>query len=167
MVIKLAIHNRPGSFSDRWIDYCRQHGICFKIVNCYDSDIVSKLEGVDGLLWHWPDYEPSAQLVARQIIASIEKKGIKVFPNTATCWHYDDKVGQKYLLEAIDAPLVPSYAFFSKKEATNWIKETTFPKVFKLRCGNGSRNVKLVRTMRKAKKLCDKAFGKGHGVCQY
>ena len=48
--------------------------------------------------------------------------GTPVFPNYNTSWHFDDKVGQKYFLEAIDAPLVPSHIFYSKKEALEWIK---------------------------------------------
>ena len=161
MTIKLAIHNRPGSFSDRWIKYCSEHKIDCKIVNCYDSDIVGQLKCVHGLLWHWPYDESAAQLVARQIITSIEKMGIRVFPDTSTCWHYDDKVGQKYLLESIGAPLVPSYVFFDKDSAMEWIDNTEYPKVFKLRSGAGSQNVRLVETKEEAEKLCRKSFGKG------
>ncbi|MCI0696566.1 hypothetical protein L0337_31760 [candidate division KSB1 bacterium] len=161
MSVRLAIHHRTGSFSERWINYCLQHGIDFKIVNCYDSALMSQLKDVDGLLWHWVHYEPGAQLAARQIIASIEMQNLKVFPSTATCWHFNDKIAQKYLLEAIAAPLVPSHAFFDKQEALNWIEQAEFPKVFKLRCGAGSQNVKLVKTKREAIKLCDTAFARG------
>ena len=31
--MKIAIHHRQGSFSDRWIEYCKENGINFKIVN--------------------------------------------------------------------------------------------------------------------------------------
>lgn len=161
MTTKLAIHNRPGSFSDRWITYCSEHKIGYKIVNCYDSYIVEQLKGLNGLLWHWVHYEYVAQLVARQIITSIEKMGIRVFPDISTCWHYDDKVGQKYLLESIGVPLVPSYVFFDKDSAMEWIDKTEYPKVFKLRSGAGSQNVKLVETKKEAEKFCRKSFGKG------
>jgi hypothetical protein len=60
-------------------------------------------------------------LAAKQLILSLRKKKIITFPNIDTGWHYDDKIGQKYLLEAINAPIVPSYAFYSKSEALNWI----------------------------------------------
>lgn len=161
MSVKIAIHNRPGSFSDRWITYCLEHTVDYKIVNCFDSNIISQLENVDGLLWHWAHDDYKAELVARQIVASVEKVGIKVFPNISTCWHYDDKVGQKYLLESIKAPLVPSYVFFDKDEAMEWIDKTEFPKVFKLRSGAGSQNVRLVKTKREARELCRKSFGRG------
>jgi len=159
--MKIAIHFEKGSFSDRWIPYCEKENIPYKIVNCYDSDIISQLNDCNGLMWHWTlsDYKPN--LFARQLSLSLEKKGISIYPNVDTSWHYNDKLGQKYLLEAIDAPLVKSYAFYTKKEALDWLEKTTFPKVFKLRGGAGSVNVSLVKTKRKAKYLVNKAFGNG------
>jgi glutathione synthase/RimK-type ligase-like ATP-grasp enzyme len=64
-------------------------------------------------------------------------------------------------LEAVDAPLVPSYVFYDKKEAVEWIDSVVFPKVFKLRRGSGSDHVRLIRTRKKAKKLVRQAFGRG------
>ena len=85
----------------------------------------------------------------------------RVFPDFNTGWHFDDKVGQKYLLEAIGAPLVPSYVFYTKNEALKWVETTEFPKVFKLRGGAGATNVRLAKTKRDANRLIKRAFGKG------
>lgn len=157
----LAIHKRKKSFSDRWIKYCIKNNINYKIVNCYDSDIIEQLKGCKGLLWHWSHTDYRAQNFARQLIFSLEKIGIKVFPNFNSAWHFDDKVGQKYLLEAIEAPLVKSYVFYDKVKAKKWIKRTKFPKVFKLKGGAGSSNVKLIKSKKQAKKIVNRAFSKG------
>ena len=157
----LAIHHRPGSFSDHWIIYCQEKDIPYKIVNCYDSDIVTQLEECEGLMWHWDLTDYRADLFARQLTLSLGKKGIKVFPDINTAWHYDDKIGQKYLLEVIKAPLIESYVFYSKQDALKWLNTTSFPKVFKLRCGAGSANVRLVKNRQKAEQLINKAFGNG------
>ena len=159
--MKIAIHDQAGSFSVRWIKYCDENHVPYKLVNCYDSDIVAQLDDCKGLMWHWNQNDYKAALFARQLTISLEKKGIKVFPDVNTAWHFDDKVGQKYLLEAIDAPLVKSYVFYSRQEALDWLDKTTFPKVFKLRGGAGSVNVSLVKTKKSAKRLIKKAFGKG------
>lgn len=161
MDIKLAIHRRPGGFSDQWIEYCNEHGVPYKTVDCYDSDIMRQMEDCDGLLWHWVFHEPADQLIARQIVFSLEMIGKRVFPDAATCWHYDDKIGQKYLLESVRAPLIRSNVFFSRREAMLWIEKTEFPMVFKLRCGAGSQNVRLVGTKEEARRLCRRAFGRG------
>ena len=157
----IGIHERPGSFSDRWISYCTEKGIPFRRVDCLATDVERQCDGLDGLLWHWTHVDPASLLVARQIIASLERKGIVVFPNVNTCWHYDDKVAQKYLLEAIGAPLIPTWVFTNEADAMRWIEGATWPKVFKLRCGAGSKNVRLVRSRRQAAGLCRQAFGKG------
>ncbi|MFW5803594.1 MAG: ATP-grasp domain-containing protein [bacterium] len=159
--MKIVIHERKGSFSDRWIDYCKLNNIPFRIVNCYDTDILAQLRDCDGLMWHWSHVDYRAQNFARQLILSIEKMGIHVLPSYNTCWHFDDKVGQKYLLEAIDAPLVNSYAFYNRKDALKWVQTTSFPKVFKLRGGAGASNVQLLKTRNETKKIIHKAFGKG------
>lgn len=161
--MKIAIHDSKEKhfFSDRWIEYCSRNNIPFKVVNAYDNDIINQLNDCDIFMWHHSNYDYRDALFAKQLIYSLETIGIKVFPDFNTTWHFDDKVGQKYLLEAIDAPLVPSYVFYNKKDARKWIESTSFPKVFKLRGGSGSSNVQLVENKHKAKKLIKKAFGKG------
>jgi glutathione synthase/RimK-type ligase-like ATP-grasp enzyme len=159
--MKIAIHHTPGSFSDRWIAYCAKNSINYKIVNCYATDIVNQLEDCDALMWHHHHGNSKDVLFAKQLIYSVAQGGKKTFPDYKTCWHFDDKVGQKYLFESIGAPFVPSYVFYTKQEALQWIDHTTFPKVFKLRGGAGSENVKIVKTTGKAQRLVNKAFGRG------
>lgn len=159
--MKIAIHHRPESFSDRWIEYCKENNIPYKIVNAYDTDIVQQVDDCTAFMWHHTQCDYRDKLFAKQLIYSLEAMGLKVFPDFHTTWHFDDKVGQKYLLEAIGAPLVPSYVFYDKKEAIEWVNQTTFPKVFKLRGGAGSANVQLVPTKKDAIRLVNRAFGKG------
>ncbi|MEQ8704186.1 MAG: hypothetical protein RIC19_09720 [Phaeodactylibacter sp.] len=92
---------------------------------------------------------------------AVQNTGMVTFPDFHTAWHFDDKVGQKYLFEGINAPLVPSYVFYDKASALAWTEETDFPKVFKLRGGAGSANVKLVKTKAQARKLIRRAFRSG------
>lgn len=159
--MKIGIHHTPGSFSDRWIEYCKNNEIRYKLVNCYATDIIAQLKDCDALMWHHHHFNYKDVLFAKQLIYSLEQSGKKVFPDYKTCWHFDDKIGQKYLFESIGASFAPSYIFYTKQEALHWIDQTTFPKVFKLRGGAGSANVKLVRTAGKARRLVNKAFGKG------
>jgi hypothetical protein len=160
-VKKVAIHHRQGSFSDLWIQYFVENNIPFVLVNCYDSNIMDQVDGCAGLMWHWDLNDYNSPLMARQLIYSLQQRGIKVYPDFFTSWHYDDKVGQKYLLEAIHAPLVKSYVFYSKRSALEWIETTSFPKVFKLRNGASSSNVFLVENREAARAFINKAFGKG------
>lgn len=159
--MKIAIHDTKGSFSDRWIAYCKQEHISYKIVDCYKSDIIQQLEDCTALMWHFHHASARATLFAKQLLYSVAASGKKVFPDFNTVWHFDDKVGQKYLLEAIGARLITSFVFYTKEEALTWVNQTSFPKVFKLRSGSSSNNVTLVKSKEQAVSLVNKAFGKG------
>jgi glutathione synthase/RimK-type ligase-like ATP-grasp enzyme len=159
--IKIAIHPHQGSFSDRWIEYCKQHNISYKLVDCFQTDIIEQLKDCDGLMWHWGQTDYRHQLFAKQLTFSLEKIGKKVFPDSDTSWHFDDKVGQKYLFESLQLPLVETFVFYTKKEALDWVKQVPFPKVFKLKGGAGSVNVGLIKTKKQAIKKINIAFGKG------
>jgi glutathione synthase/RimK-type ligase-like ATP-grasp enzyme len=112
-------------------------------------------------MWHFHQGSPKDVLMARQLLFSLEQSGKVTFPDFKTMWHFDDKLGQKYLMESIDAPLVPSHVFFDKIKAIKWANQTVYPKVFKLRGGAGSSNVRLVKSNLEARILIRKAFGKG------
>lgn len=159
--MKIAVHHRQGSFSERWIDYCKKKNIKYKVVDAFDDDIITQLKDCGAFMWHHHHGQFKDVITAKKILFSLEHAGIKVFPDFRTAWHFDDKVAQKYIFEAIGAPLIPSYIFYEKQEAVNWAKKTTYPKVFKLKGGAGATNVKLVKTQKEACKLINKAFGAG------
>ena len=160
----IAIHKSTWGFSSDWIQYCERKGISYKIVNCYASNIIDQLADCDALLWHHHHSISKDSLFAKDLLFALQQAGIPIFPDFNTAWHFDDKLGQKYLLEAVQAPLVPTHAFYSAEDALQWASQTTFPKVFKLRRGAGSKNVKLVKSVRQAKKYIHRAFGPGFPV---
>lgn len=159
--MKIAIVNRQTSFSDRWIPYCEANHIQYKLVDPYRSDIIQQVADCDAFMWHFHQSNYKDMQIAVAVLTSIKKSGKKVYPNPDTCWHFDNKVAEKYLLEAIDAPLVPSYTFYTECEALAWVNSTNFPKVFKLKGGAGASNVKLAHTRKEAITLIKQAFGKG------
>src|SRR5690554_6348299 len=159
--MKIAIHHRKGSFSERWIDYCKENNIPFKIVNAYDYDIINQVKDCDVFMWHHHHNDYTDSITAKRILFALEHAGVSVFPDFKTGWHFDDKVAQMYLLQAISAPLVPSFVFYNKSEALQWANTTSYPKVFKLKGGAGASNVKLVESQSQAIKYINKAFGKG------
>lgn len=159
--MKIAIHTKTGKFSSHWIKYCEANHIDFKSVDVFDTDIISKIEDCDALMWHFAHQHHKDKLFALSILFAIQASGKLVFPDINTSWHYDDKVAQKYLLEAIHAPLIKSYVYTDKEIALDWAEKTCYPKIFKLRGGAGSTNVKLVANKIHAKKIINIAFSNG------
>jgi glutathione synthase/RimK-type ligase-like ATP-grasp enzyme len=112
-------------------------------------------------MWHWHQSLYADQLFARQLALALEARGITVYPDVRTSWHFDDKLGQKYLLESLGLPLVPTRVFYEPDLALNWLRTAQFPLVFKLRGGAGSRNVWLLKDLRSAERVVGQAFAKG------
>lgn len=160
--MKIAIHHIPGSFSDGWIAACDEMGIEVRYVDVYADDAIVQIKQCDAFMWDWRVELSRNWLFARQLIASLVATDIIVFPNIGTCWHYDDKVGEKYLFEVLDIPVAPAWVFYDKTKALEWAKNATFPKVFKLRGGAGSVNVRLAHDYKEAKKFINRMFGRGY-----
>lgn len=159
--MKIAIAERKGSYSNYWIEYCIKNNIAYKVVNPSDTDIVEQVSDCDAFMWHYHHSNYKDSLFAKQLLFSLEQAGKVVFPNFRTGWHFDDKLGQKYLFKALDIQAAKSWVFYDKKSAYDWIETTNFPKVFKLRCGASSSNVILIHNAKEAKAIVRRAFGRG------
>lgn len=159
--MKIAIHKANWGFSPDWIEYCKTNSVPFKEVNCYSTNIIEDLQDCGALLWQHHHTNSKDFLFAKQLLFALEQSGKLVFPDFNTGWHFDDKLGQKFLLESIHAPMVKTDVFFDQQEAESWVRNSGFPKVFKLRGGAGSTNVKLIKTESEAVRIITKAFGKG------
>lgn len=159
--MKIAIHHREDSFSERWIEVCKEKGIAYKLVNAFDSNIIEQVADCDAFMWHYHHALFEDVISAKKILFALEQSGKKVFPNFNTGWYFDDKVAQTYLLQALGAPVVPSYIFYKKNEAIAWANKTTYPKVFKLKGGASGSNVRLIRSKKDAYKVINQAFSKG------
>jgi len=157
----IAIHKSNSGFHVNWKKYLKNKNIPYKEVNCYDNDLIEQLQDCKALMWHHSQNDPRDLNIAKQILFALEHSGFIVFPDFKTNWHFDDKLGQKYLFELHGLPMVKSFAFFEKKKAIDFLNSTSYPIVFKLRGGAGSFNVKLVRNKPEAQKLVNKAFATG------
>lgn len=159
--MKIAIHKSQSGFHPRWVAYCDANAIDYKLVDCYSTDLISNLKDCNALLWHHSQGNPADLIIAKQILFALDHTGFKVFPDFKTAWHFDDKVGQKYLFESLGLSCANAYVFYDKKSALEWVEKTSFPKVFKLRGGAGASNVSLVKNKSEAKRVIQIAFGKG------
>lgn len=159
--MKIAIHKSDFGFHPRWVAYCEKKGIPFKRVNCLDNDLIQQLKDCDALMWHHSQNDPGHLILAKPLLFSLEQSGKVVFPDFNTNWHFDDKLGQKYLLEALNLSLAKTNVFYNKEDALEWARHTPYPVVFKLRRGAGSFNVKLINNISQARSVISKSFGRG------
>jgi glutathione synthase/RimK-type ligase-like ATP-grasp enzyme len=161
--MRVAIHHDPVSFSERWIEFLKAQNIFYKLYNGFDNDIIRQLkeDDITHFMWHFSQNNFDDMLHARILLRVLNEIGISTFPNEESWWHFDDKVAQKFLLESLDAPYVEAVVFYNKSDALKYIENANFPKVFKLKGGAGSINVKLIKDKYQALKTINKAFGNG------
>ncbi|MCH7557196.1 MAG: hypothetical protein IIB56_07035 [Planctomycetes bacterium] len=170
--MRIAIHpddytnpktGKPDASSPLWAELLEKAGHKVKWVNVYRADILDQLKGCDGFMWRWAHFGGMGQ-IARRLLPVIENElGLEVYPDQATCWHYDDKIAQYYLLTAAGIPMPKTWVWSDKEQANKWLNEAPFPLVIKLWTGASSENVRLVRDHDEAKLWVDRLFGPGVG----
>ena len=158
---QLLTSGRRQSFSDRWAQLLRDAGHECRLVDATRPDFFERLEGCDGFMW-WYAHLPFPRHFARRVVAAVEHgMGIPVFPTWKTVWHFDDKVGQDYLLRAAGLPTPQTRVFWYRRAAVEYCRAAAYPLVFKLAGGITSENVLLLRDFGEAEYWINRMFGEG------
>lgn len=154
-------HMWGGSFSDKWSEFLAARGIAVRELNLLAPDALAQAKACDGIMWRWFHTQQDKQS-ARVILYAIENYlNIPVFPSVKTSWHFDDKIAQYYLLEAIGAPQPDTWVFWERGQALRWSETAPYPVVFKLTAGAGSSNVLKIDTRREAQSVMRRMFDEG------
>ncbi len=158
-----TVHIRrvPGSFSDRWFELCQGANLRHRSISPFRPKNLDALQAGDLLLLYYDHRDPVALKHAPRIVQLASAKGASVYPDLATCWHYDNKLAGQLLLEAVGAPVARGWSFFEREEAEAFLDSAAWPLVFKLRRGAGGSNVKLLRRGEEALPLIRRSFGRG------
>lgn len=82
--MKIAIHNSEAGFHSRWIKYCEVNSIPFKVVDCFDTNIIENLKDCNALMWHHNQANTKNILLAKRLLFALEQSGISFFPNFNT-----------------------------------------------------------------------------------
>ena len=140
------------------LDY---NGIEHIRLDANDSDFWEQVSKLDLFIYWWghPYNERQKALTLIPIVENELK--VRCLPNMRTCWMYDDKIRQYYLLNQHGFPIAPCRIFWDRKKALDWLKNVQLPVVFKLKGGAGSTNVILVESKALGRKLIRKMFRSG------
>ena len=165
-LLAICINDRmfkhSGGWKDEFIACCEEMHIPYEVIDPYKSDIISQLDRFNALIWPVQNYVLADIMEARSILHIAEQKGLKVFPDQNTIWHFDDKIAEMYALQSVNAPIPQSWVFYLLEDCLAWLeKDAVYPLVAKLRCGSGSNNVKLLKTREEAIRYARHMFGRG------
>ncbi|HBO42348.1 MAG TPA: hypothetical protein DD670_00085 [Planctomycetaceae bacterium] len=164
--MKVAIHAQRfkgiAPFVRRYRTILEHNGIACEEVDSDAPGFVERLGDCDAFIYRMShEYNDSER--GETLLDLVEREcRVKVFPNAATRWSFDDKIRQSYLFEINNVPHVPTRVFWEKRNAIDWASEQAeYPVVFKLKGGAGSTNVVLVRSAAQARRLIRKMFWRG------
>lgn len=163
MLVGIHINHKKSltPFSKGYIDILEYNNIDFEIMDIQDDQFWEKFERLDAFIFQVGHTSDMLQIADSFMPIIYNYINIPVFPNFNTLWHFDNKIKQHYLANYFNLKFVDSKVFWDKKLAINWIKETNFPLVMKLRGGAGSTNVTILRNPNQARHLINKAFSEG------
>jgi glutathione synthase/RimK-type ligase-like ATP-grasp enzyme len=145
-----------------WIEYCKKNSLSYEFINPHSDNILDEIKDYQMVLWHFSGYKYTEMLIARSVLYSAKAMGKKIFPDFNDVWHFDDKIAETYLLQAIKAPIPQSFTFYDLKSVEDFAANTMgFPYVAKLRNGSGSHNVKMISNEKELRTYAEIMFTKG------
>jgi len=152
---------KKNGFLKRYLSVLDYNNVKRIILDIDQNDFWDQIKNCSLVIYRWGHYDADRQ-IAQIILPIIENHlNIKCFPDQATCWHFDDKIKQYYLMQVHNFPFIKSEIAWSKKKAFEILRNSEYPIVFKLKTGAGAKNVKLLRNQRSGKKRIKKLFGRG------
>ena len=148
-------------YVQKYIDILTANDIKYVLLDSSSPDFWEEIKEVDYFIFHYAHYDWDKQ-VAEAILPIIQNEyGIKCHPEQRSCWQFNDKIKEYYLLKSHGLPMTESWVFYDKKKAMNWIKTCDYPIVFKLRKGSGGNNVLLIKNIKDAKRAVRIMFTRG------
>jgi glutathione synthase/RimK-type ligase-like ATP-grasp enzyme len=130
-----------------------------RLVDLSGHDWAQCARGFDALVWN-PQFmgAVSASLFKEKIYFLEHVAGLRIMPNYASVWHFESKVAQSYLLEALDIPRPRTVVSFEYEDARAAAKGLGIPLVAKRSHGASSENVVLLRTQAEVDRYLERAF---------
>jgi hypothetical protein len=158
---QLLTSGRYQSFSERWIGRIPAMGHQVRVVDLVRSDPLEQLAGSNALMW-WFAHLPFPRNFAKRLMAALNHgRSLPTFPDFRTCWHFDDKVAEYYLLRAAGLPMPRTWIFWRQEDAREFCRSARFPLVLKLAGGITSTNVLLLSSPKDAERWIRRLFGPG------
>lgn len=167
--MKVGIHynarnKRFSPSSKKFIEILKYNNIDIIYLDINEATFWEKVKQCDLFLFKWSHRDYGRQ-IARTIIPIIETHiGVKCFPSMNCSWLYDDKIREICILQQYNLPIARSWIFYDKRKAIDFVQNTKFPIVFKLKRGAGGSTVRLINNATEAEKCVNLMFKKGVSI---
>ena len=131
----------------------------YSIIDIDKHDWVDRLQPYDILIWKPFCLGPESSLHFKEKIYFINTYLNKLtLPNLHTIWHYDSKIAQSYMFSAYDIPTPKTMVSFEYQNSLELINKLNYPVIEKKSWGAASKNVRLLKNLKMARRVVDKTF---------
>lgn len=149
------------AFSARWVERLTELGHEARLISVRDPDFLERVQECDGFLSWFPPLAGPRESGRRVLSALSHATDLVVHPDWRSCWHFDDKAAQAYLLQAAGIPMPATRVFWRFDEAMKFFRTAEYPLVLKLSAGFRAVNVGLLRNRAEAERMARRLFGGG------
>lgn len=169
MTLRIAIqpdfvvhaNGKEQSYSEIWKSRIEERGHEAVMVDVDSADFYPSVRSCNGFMWR-PRPSRIERDKAMSVLNVVEQGlGLPVFPCARTRWHFEDKVVQNEMFQALDVPHPSTWIFRDEPSALAFVRSASFPKVIKLASGVQSRNVMLLQSREHAESIIRALFRRG------
>jgi hypothetical protein len=155
-------HDSFGFDCRRFTDILEYNSIPYEILFAGDLLFWKNAAKCSLFIFQWTQHDYYRQ-IASSILPVLESElGMRCFPNHLSCWIYDDKIRQYYLLLNRGFSVPKTWIFYDRRRALRFLEKADYPLVFKLKSGAGSLMVKLLKDKSMARRYVNVMFK--HGI---
>jgi len=154
----------PENYTTRRADwpkyerFLKKNRINYSDYDIHSSKWINDAERYDVIIWR-PGSSPDCQEEALTKIYFLEKYLRKsCYPSYDELWSYENKVRCCYLCNHFSLPYVPTFITNSKRDALDYVNNTSFPLISKISNGSSSYGIIKLKSKKDAVKYINSCF---------
>lgn len=150
-----------------WVRACaeRAHEITWEVVDLTRADWFERMcqSQFDAMLATPPGWNTAFRILFDERLTILHRVlGIPVYPSFEEIQIYENKKYLSYWLKARGIPHPPTWVFYYRDEALDWLRHASFPLVAKTSIGGGGSGVVFLKDEKAARRYIENVFsGRG------
>lgn len=145
-----------------YIKSCEELNIDYVVLDLLSVNWIEEIKNadVDGILIRIKgDIHEQKSMYDERLFIINSELGIPIYPSRNELFLYENKRLCNYWMQINNIKHTPTFIFYTKKEAINFINNAHFPLVFKTNGGAASSGVRIIHSKIQAKIIIQKIFG--------
>lgn len=159
--MKLVILREWHPTYQNYVKACQELNVEYEVINIMDNDWIEQIvrSNCDGILLR-PSYFKQywKDMYDERVYFIKEHLSIPIYPSFDEIYIYENKNNMSYWLKIHNIIHPKTHIFYDKKEALDYLKNTTYPIVFKTKLGSAGLGVRFIMNYRQGKRLVNKLF---------